>query len=270
MRSNKKILQKPGNRHRCALLKTPGYPAFSVRTPPGGHCTFAHRFWFFTMLSPSPTAPVSVALLGSTGSIGTQTLAVVRAHPGRFRVAVLSAQRQWEVLVQQARGVPPRRRRHRRRGPVPASEGGPRPAARNGRARWPRRPLRSGGPPRRGRGAHRPRGLRRPAAHRCGHPRRQNHCPRQQGDPRGGRRTHHAARGPAQHPPPPRRFRAFGHLPVPRGRGAQPGRENHPHRLRWPLPGPQRPTDERRNQGPGPPAPPTGRWGPKSPSTPLR
>ena len=59
------------------------------------------------MLSPSPTAPVSVALLGSTGSIGTQTLAVVRAQPGRFRVAVLSAQRQWEALVQQAREFRP-------------------------------------------------------------------------------------------------------------------------------------------------------------------
>ncbi|MDO7876600.1 1-deoxy-D-xylulose-5-phosphate reductoisomerase [Hymenobacter sp. ASUV-10] len=49
----------------------------------------------------------TIALLGATGSIGTQTLEVLRAHPGRFRVAVLTAQRQWELLVQQAREFRP-------------------------------------------------------------------------------------------------------------------------------------------------------------------
>jgi 1-deoxy-D-xylulose-5-phosphate reductoisomerase len=44
----------------------------------------------------------TLALLGATGSIGTQALEVVRQQPGRFRVAVLSAQRQWELLAQQA------------------------------------------------------------------------------------------------------------------------------------------------------------------------
>ena len=48
-----------------------------------------------------------VALLGSTGSIGTQTLEVLRQQPGRFRVAVLSAQRQWELLARQAREFRP-------------------------------------------------------------------------------------------------------------------------------------------------------------------
>ena len=43
-----------------------------------------------------------LALLGSTGSIGTQALDVVRQQPDRFRVAVLSAQRQWELLARQA------------------------------------------------------------------------------------------------------------------------------------------------------------------------
>ena len=33
----------------------------------------------------------SLAILGSTGSIGTQTLDVVRAHPERFRVTALAA-----------------------------------------------------------------------------------------------------------------------------------------------------------------------------------
>lgn len=49
----------------------------------------------------------TVALLGSTGSIGTQTLEVLRQQPGRFRVAVLSAQRQWELLARQAREFRP-------------------------------------------------------------------------------------------------------------------------------------------------------------------
>ncbi len=44
----------------------------------------------------------SLALLGSTGSIGTQALEVVREQPGRLRVAVLTAGRQWQLLVAQA------------------------------------------------------------------------------------------------------------------------------------------------------------------------
>ena len=49
----------------------------------------------------------TLALLGATGSIGTQALEVVRQQPGRFRVAVLSAQRQWELLALQAREFRP-------------------------------------------------------------------------------------------------------------------------------------------------------------------
>lgn len=40
---------------------------------------------------PTSESPRSVILLGSTGSIGTQTLDVLRAHPDRFRVAGLGA-----------------------------------------------------------------------------------------------------------------------------------------------------------------------------------
>ncbi len=46
-----------------------------------------------------------LALLGSTGSIGTQALEVVAAHPGRFEVTVLSAHKNVELLAQQARTV---------------------------------------------------------------------------------------------------------------------------------------------------------------------
>jgi 1-deoxy-D-xylulose-5-phosphate reductoisomerase len=55
----------------------------------------------------SSASPKSLALLGATGSIGTQALAVVREQPGRFRVAVLTAGRQWQLLVQQAREFRP-------------------------------------------------------------------------------------------------------------------------------------------------------------------
>ena len=44
----------------------------------------------------------SLAILGSTGSIGTQTLDVVRQHPDRFRVFMLSANSSAEKLVEQA------------------------------------------------------------------------------------------------------------------------------------------------------------------------
>ncbi|MDJ0365476.1 1-deoxy-D-xylulose-5-phosphate reductoisomerase [Hymenobacter sp. H14-R3] len=53
------------------------------------------------------SSPKGLALLGSTGSIGTQALDVVREQRGRFRVAVLTAGRQWQLLVQQAQEFRP-------------------------------------------------------------------------------------------------------------------------------------------------------------------
>ncbi|MCR9012785.1 1-deoxy-D-xylulose-5-phosphate reductoisomerase [Gabonibacter sp. KD22] len=44
----------------------------------------------------------NIAVLGSTGSIGTQTLQVIGANPERFRVEVLTANNQVELLAQQA------------------------------------------------------------------------------------------------------------------------------------------------------------------------
>jgi 1-deoxy-D-xylulose-5-phosphate reductoisomerase len=44
----------------------------------------------------------SVALLGSTGSIGTQALEVVAAHPDRFTIAALSAGGNLDLLARQA------------------------------------------------------------------------------------------------------------------------------------------------------------------------
>ena len=102
----------------------------------------------------------TVSLMGSTGSIGTQALDVVRREPDRFRVHALAAQRSAEALVAQAARVPPRLRGHRR--PRPLRDGarrrarGHRGAGRRTRA-WSRRPGR------RRRGAQRRRRVRRTA-----------------------------------------------------------------------------------------------------------
>lgn len=46
-------------------------------------------------------ARLPILLLGSTGSIGTQALDLVRAHPDRYDVVGLSAYRSWEALLDQ-------------------------------------------------------------------------------------------------------------------------------------------------------------------------
>ncbi|WP_139919976.1 1-deoxy-D-xylulose-5-phosphate reductoisomerase [Hymenobacter sp. DG01] len=51
--------------------------------------------------------PKRVTLLGSTGSIGTQALDVMRAQPGQFTVTALSAQSNADLLIQQAREFRP-------------------------------------------------------------------------------------------------------------------------------------------------------------------
>ena len=43
-----------------------------------------------------------IALLGSTGSIGEQTLDIVRVHKDRFEIALLSANDNWQKLARQA------------------------------------------------------------------------------------------------------------------------------------------------------------------------
>jgi 1-deoxy-D-xylulose-5-phosphate reductoisomerase len=50
----------------------------------------------------------TLAVLGATGSIGRSTLDVVRRHAGRFRVMVLAANRQTDLLLRQAREFSPR------------------------------------------------------------------------------------------------------------------------------------------------------------------
>ena len=43
-----------------------------------------------------------IAVLGSTGSIGKQTLDVIRAHPERFHASVIAAKTNIEMLEEQA------------------------------------------------------------------------------------------------------------------------------------------------------------------------
>ncbi len=49
----------------------------------------------------------SVAIAGSTGSIGTQTLEVIAADPDQYRVSVLTAGSSWERVARQAQAVSP-------------------------------------------------------------------------------------------------------------------------------------------------------------------
>ncbi|GHU14305.1 1-deoxy-D-xylulose 5-phosphate reductoisomerase [Betaproteobacteria bacterium] len=53
------------------------------------------------------TAPQTLTILGSTGSIGKSTLEVLRLHPERYRVFALCAHRQWEGLLEQCREFTP-------------------------------------------------------------------------------------------------------------------------------------------------------------------
>lgn len=51
----------------------------------------------------------NIAILGSTGSIGTQTLDIIAEYPQRFRAHLLTAGRNWKQLTEQARRFLPRR-----------------------------------------------------------------------------------------------------------------------------------------------------------------
>ncbi|ARA92089.1 1-deoxy-D-xylulose-5-phosphate reductoisomerase [Rhodothermaceae bacterium RA] len=58
-------------------------------------------------IPPPSDGPRGLAVLGSTGSIGTQTLEVVRLFPEAFRVQALTAGRSAERLIEQARAFRP-------------------------------------------------------------------------------------------------------------------------------------------------------------------
>lgn len=49
----------------------------------------------------------NIAVFGSTGSIGTQTLDIIEANPELFKVSVLTANKNWELLARQAEKFKP-------------------------------------------------------------------------------------------------------------------------------------------------------------------
>lgn len=58
---------------------------------------------------PLPDKAANITILGSTGSIGTQTLDIIRQNPDKFRAFALTARSNWELLALQAREFSPRR-----------------------------------------------------------------------------------------------------------------------------------------------------------------
>jgi 1-deoxy-D-xylulose-5-phosphate reductoisomerase len=63
------------------------------------------NIFFFNYLLPD--MPEKIALLGSTGSIGTQTLDVISRYPGKFQVEILTAASNTDLLTRQARQFMP-------------------------------------------------------------------------------------------------------------------------------------------------------------------
>lgn len=58
-------------------------------------------------MQPASDPQKGIAILGSTGSIGRQALEVISLTPERFRVEVLTAQRNADLLIEQARAFHP-------------------------------------------------------------------------------------------------------------------------------------------------------------------
>jgi 1-deoxy-D-xylulose-5-phosphate reductoisomerase len=54
-----------------------------------------------------PNPKKRIAILGSTGSIGTQALDVIASHPGAFEVEVLTAQNNADLLIEQSKKFKP-------------------------------------------------------------------------------------------------------------------------------------------------------------------
>ena len=53
------------------------------------------------------SGPKKIVILGSTGSIGTQTIEVINRHPGRFKVMGLAANSRFDLLASQVRRFRP-------------------------------------------------------------------------------------------------------------------------------------------------------------------
>ena len=51
---------------------------------------------------------IEIALIGSTGSVGTQALEVVREHPEEFRIVALTAHKYLPLLLKQIQEFHPK------------------------------------------------------------------------------------------------------------------------------------------------------------------
>lgn len=80
------------------------FPSTSAISRNPTACGLSYRLrCIFAALPKMPSETTrGVAILGSTGSIGTQALDVIAAHPAEFHVEVLTAARNHELLVAQA------------------------------------------------------------------------------------------------------------------------------------------------------------------------
>jgi 1-deoxy-D-xylulose-5-phosphate reductoisomerase len=61
--------------------------------------------WYGERMSASGSDPRSITILGATGSIGTSTLDLIKRHPHRYRVEVVTARRNAAALAKIAREV---------------------------------------------------------------------------------------------------------------------------------------------------------------------
>ena len=78
---------------------------------PGFGKSFGRGGYIFNIFGPlqnnNKISMKRIAILGSTGSVGTQALEVVAAHPEMFQVEVLSAHRNATLLIEQAKKFKP-------------------------------------------------------------------------------------------------------------------------------------------------------------------
>ena len=176
-----------------------------------------------------------LAVLGSTGSIGTQTLDIVRNYPERFEITTLTAHSNWEALAAQAVEFAPRQRRHCKRTFLYPPAGSALVATDQSIRR--RAGARAGGTLGSGRhGSHGSGGLQRAL------PDRQRPCCTEKKVALANKEclvvaggNHHRALGRTPGADPARRFGTLCNFPVSRG-GAESGRKGNPDRLRRSLP----------------------------------
>ena len=85
---------------------------------PPGHAPGCILGFRMVHTNPSSARPRRVAVLGSTGSIGTSALDVIRHLPDRLELVGLAAHSRWEQLAEQCREFKPRYRGNLRSGRV--------------------------------------------------------------------------------------------------------------------------------------------------------